>query len=324
VSLDGRADDLHRFALRCSAEAVEGHGLASAFDRAHDDATAMLVDSLLDRSDREARMAMRAAALLDGAPEIAVALENLSVTDPAQRANAIEVIDSVGRRDVVRPLLTMWDGTAPRTDVPQAIERLLTDPDPWIRACAELAHAGATAGASPRPRAGGTMSETLTTLSPMERVLFLRKVPLFAALPPPDLQPIAAIAVEQAFDDGETIASQGEIGDEMHIIVSGEIAVVATGDGQDRVLAVRTAGDAVGEMSVLTNEPRVADLIARGPVRLLSIERRRFESILRERPETSLGVIRVLCARLAEAPAAQAGATRDGAQAGDAAENGEP
>jgi CRP-like cAMP-binding protein len=37
-----------------------------------------------------------------------------------------------------------------------------------------------------------------------------------------------------------------------------------------------------------------------GPVRVLSIGRPQFESILRERPETSLGVIRVLCQRLAE------------------------
>ena len=33
------------------------------------------------------------------------------------------------------------------------------------------------------------MTETLPTLSTMERVLFLRKVPLFSALPPPDLEP---------------------------------------------------------------------------------------------------------------------------------------
>ncbi len=139
--------------------------------------------------------------------------------------------------------------------------------------------------------------ETLTTLSPMERVLFLRKVPLFAELPPPDLLPIASIAKEAAFADGDRIAEQGDAGDEMHVIVDGQIAVV-TGPS---VLATRSSGDVVGEMALLTSEPRMAGLVARGDVRVLSIDRRSFEAILRERPETSLGVIRVLCQRLTEA-----------------------
>jgi CRP-like cAMP-binding protein len=46
----------------------------------------------------------------------------------------------------------------------------------------------------------------------------------------------------------------------------------------------------------------MAALVAKGPVRLLTIARRQFESILRERPETSLAVMRVLCQRLAERP----------------------
>jgi CRP/FNR family cyclic AMP-dependent transcriptional regulator len=147
------------------------------------------------------------------------------------------------------------------------------------------------------------MTETLTTLSLMERVLVLRKVPLFTTLAPHDLEPIASIAREQAFAAGDTIAEQGEDGVEMHIIVSGGVSVT-TGTGDEaRVVATRSSGDVVGEMSLLTNEPRMAGLVCDGPVRVLTIDRPRFEAILRERPETSLGVIRVLCGRLAEGDA---------------------
>jgi CRP-like cAMP-binding protein len=76
---------------------------------------------------------------------------------------------------------------------------------------------------------------------------------------------------------------------------------VRAGSGAERTVAVRSEGDVVGEMAIVTNEPRMADLVARRAVRVLSIERRRFESILRERPETSLGVIRVMSRRLTEA-----------------------
>jgi HEAT repeat protein len=291
LPLDGQGDVVHRLAVRSVTDAVESHRLGSAIEDDHDEALLLLKDSLLHRSDLQALTGLRAAALLGGGSAMSVALENLSVSDPAQRANALEVIESVARRDVVRPLLSMWDGAPSRMDQHAALDELGNDPDDWIRACLELA----------TTRRGGPMTRTLTTLSPMERVLFLRKVPLFAELPPPDLQPIAAIAEEQAFADDEAIAEQGDVGNEMHVIVSGDVSVVVDDGGSRRVVATRSSGDVVGEMSIMTNEPRIAGLLARGPVRVLSIDRRRFESILRERPEISLGVIRVLCQRLTEA-----------------------
>jgi HEAT repeat protein len=291
----GRSTEVERFAAARVAEAVDRHRLGVAIDVDGDERLELLRDSLLARSERDARAGLRAASLLGGGVAMTVAIENLSVSDRAQRANALEVIESVARRDLVRPLISMWDSDPGR----QARERppldgLREDPDDWIRACAEFATAPT----------GGTMTETLPTLSTMERVLFLRKVPLFSELPPPDLQPIAAIAEEHVFDEGDTIARQGDVGDEMHIIVSGEVSVTVREGDDQRVVAVRSEGDVVGEMAIVTNEPRMADLVARGPVRLLSIDRRRFESIVRERPETALGVIRMLSRRLAEAPRA--------------------
>lgn len=152
------------------------------------------------------------------------------------------------------------------------------------------------------------MTETLTTLPVMDRVLFLRRVPLFADLPPQDLLPIAAIASEHSFADADTIAEQDDPGDEMHIIVSGYVMVILRqADGHQQVLAVRSAGDVIGEMAVITSGPRMASLAAKGPVRLLSIARRPFEAMLRERPETSLALMRVLCQRLADRDAATSG-----------------
>ena len=283
------------------ADVIEHRGTAAPDDQREADALRLLADSLRARAEADARDALRAAALLGGGPELRVALDNLATGDGLQRANALEVIENVAERALVHPLLVMWDGAAAPADETDALERARRDPDPWIRACAELA---ASAASPP----GGTM-QTLTTLSPMERVLFLRKVPLFTELAPPDLLPIASIGKEATFDDGDTIAEQGEPGDVMHVIVSGDVAVEAYDAGGRRVLATRSSGDVVGEMSLLTSEPRMAGLVARGPVRVLSIDRRAFEAILRERPETSLSVIRVLCQRLTEARDAQADAT---------------
>jgi CRP-like cAMP-binding protein len=87
----------------------------------------------------------------------------------------------------------------------------------------------------------------------------------------------------------------------MHIIVSGEVSVVVR-PGQDKghSLAVRVPGDVIGEMAVIASKPRMASLLARGPVRVLTIGRPEFEALLRERSEISLAVMRVLCQRLVD------------------------
>jgi CRP-like cAMP-binding protein len=129
----------------------------------------------------------------------------------------------------------------------------------------------------------------------MERILFLRKVSLFAGLPPEDLKQVAAIGLEQLYQDGEEIVHQGDLGDELFIIISGQVRVIK-GSGEE--LAIRGAGEYVGEMALLDQAPRSATLESKGEVRLLSIEKDDFDSILRQRPEVSLAIITVLCERL--------------------------
>ncbi len=147
--------------------------------------------------------------------------------------------------------------------------------------------------------------ETLATLSLMERVLFLRKVPLFAGLAPSELRAVAEVCTEQVFGAGAALARQGEEGEELHIVVSGAIRVTVAAGGAEHEVAVRRAGEYVGEMAIVSRAPRMASLAAVGDVRVLSIDRRRFERILRDRPEVGLAVMRVLADRLRESDAAR-------------------
>jgi CRP-like cAMP-binding protein len=137
---------------------------------------------------------------------------------------------------------------------------------------------------------------TLTTVPLVERVLFLHKVPLFAALDPADLQQVARIATERSFAAGDTLMREGDAGDALYVIASGSVKVERAGHH----VAVRGVGDAVGEMALVGREPRNATIVAETEVRALRIARPDFESMLRDRPETALGVIRVLSARLSE------------------------
>ena len=144
------------------------------------------------------------------------------------------------------------------------------------------------------------MKAPTAAISLIERVLFLRQVPLFADLTTSDLERVARIAEERGYADGEAIAAEGELGDELHIVVEGVVSVVQNRGGSEHELARRTAGDVVGEMSLITHKPRIASLVASGPARTIRIGRREFESMLRERPNVALAVMRVLAQRLTE------------------------
>ena len=85
----------------------------------------------------------------------------------------------------------------------------------------------------------------LTFLTLMERVLLLRRVPLLAGLAPSNIQPIAAVAHEYHFADGEIVFEKDEPGDELYTIVSGEVRVVSSRPG-GRGYRPRPPGDGRG------------------------------------------------------------------------------
>ena len=143
--------------------------------------------------------------------------------------------------------------------------------------------------------------DTLATLSLMDRILFFKRVNLLENLSPVDLKQVALIAEEEVYADGEVIAQQGELGDVLFVIVSGEVRVCSVRDGQEFEIARRRAGDYVGEMSIIGREPRMASLVAIGDVRTLCIDQKSFEGLIRERPDVSLTIIRELSKRLKEA-----------------------
>ncbi len=142
------------------------------------------------------------------------------------------------------------------------------------------------------------MTRSRTSMSPMERVLALRRIPLFAELSAADLRRLADIAEEATFADGEVISAEGELGDELHLVLGGTVVVTRGGAGSTSAVARRGSGDVVGEMSIITRSPRVASLVAEDNVRTLRIGRREFESVIRERPDVSLALLRVLAERL--------------------------
>jgi CRP-like cAMP-binding protein len=141
--------------------------------------------------------------------------------------------------------------------------------------------------------------ETSATLSTMERVLFLRQVPLFVRLEPEDLQSIAEISVERFFEPGDALVREGEIGDELFVIVEGSVRVTKHSNGDERLLRRLSSGDHLGELAILREQPRSATAVAEDkPVRVLALRGDALTAILEERPGVSLAMLSSLAERL--------------------------
>ncbi len=313
LDLGGHAETIRSLAQTRAELALHDHGLAVSVPR-DGDATGLLHDALRARALRHALVSLSALALVseDGAA-MRAALENLEPSGSEQLATALEAMEVAARAPLARSLIALWetDPAAPpqRRDV-RWLDEALSDQDPVIRGCAELVERPERPEEQPEERPeermaerGDQMAAEKTSMSPMERVLELRRIPLFAGLSPAELLRVAAIAEERTYVDGDVIGDEGEIGEELHIILAGTIRVVRQRDGSPVTVVRRTRGDVVGEMSIISRAPRVASLVVEGDVRTISIGRREFESMIAERPDVALAVMRVLAERLGAATA---------------------
>ena len=143
------------------------------------------------------------------------------------------------------------------------------------------------------------MADPETSLGEIERMLALRRVPLFERLEPEDLQRVAAVADERPFAAGTPIVREGEAGSELYVILEGRVRVEkAETDGTVRHLRFYDAGEHFGELAVLLERPRVASVIADNDVRTLVIDGDGLMAILHERPEAAMAMLATLAERI--------------------------
>jgi hypothetical protein len=163
---------------------------------------------------------------------------------------------------------------------------LLAHPDRWIRLCARVALA---------PQAPET--ELMAAL--IERTLFLKDSPLFAEVEAADLLALAEELEDREHAAGATILGEGDLPSGLHLVVEGEVRV-AQARGAVAVEVARLArGDALGELSILTNAPTSAACVAGTVVKTLFVPQEVFTRLLQEQPRLSIGLLRVLGERLA-------------------------
>lgn len=118
--------------------------------------------------------------------------------------------------------------------------------------------------------------------------------PVFSALPAELLGPIVDAGEERSYADDETIVRAGDPGDELFVVLEGEVRVERDGREITRI----ETGSFFGEVSVLDGGARSADVLAAGPVRCLAIPRDVIRTALAAHPGAAWAMLEILANRL--------------------------
>jgi CRP-like cAMP-binding protein len=124
----------------------------------------------------------------------------------------------------------------------------------------------------------------------------LRTVPLFAGLSDERLHRVAEAATPFEVEHGYVLAERGQPGSGMFVILDGNVEV----DIPNHEPLLMGPGEFFGELSLLTDAPRVARVHAVTPVRGLAIGRRVFTELLHDEPGIAVAMLPVLARRLVE------------------------
>jgi Cyclic nucleotide-binding domain len=127
----------------------------------------------------------------------------------------------------------------------------------------------------------------------------LSRVPLFAPLPPAELEYLAEKVAKRRVPAGEAVFRAGEHGDRFYVIVDGTVEV-SPKDAQPSEL---DAGDFFGEIALLKDVPRTADVVAKTDVELLELQREDFVAAVTGHAEASRAADSIVGARLGLSPA---------------------
>jgi CRP-like cAMP-binding protein len=256
---------------------------------------AATTDTLL----RQRRIAFRALELLES-PRVVRRVERaLRFGNARARGDALEVLSNLGDRAAAR-LLVLFHEPGPLEEriaalgatvpLPASRDAFLDDVrrsgDRWMQMALEARerHLGETP-ASPA--------------AVMDRLLALKRIPLFENLNLDQLDAVLRLARDATFLPGEVIVLEGDPGGELFLLLEGSAEAWLDYRGANpQQLSTMPAGSYFGEMAILDDEPRSATVVAREPARLLALDGDSLKALLREMPEISFELLRVMTARV--------------------------
>lgn len=131
-----------------------------------------------------------------------------------------------------------------------------------------------------------------------EEVALLRSVPLFQNFDPTKLKLLAFTSERITFADGQSLFSQGDMGDAAYVIIEGSADIIINTPNGPLTVARVSKNDFIGEIAILIDVPRTASITATSKLDTLKISKDLFFRLVKEFPEMAVEIMRELARRL--------------------------
>lgn len=129
-------------------------------------------------------------------------------------------------------------------------------------------------------------------------VPFLKRTLLFRDMVPEDLDKIIVKLQPLSLPKGATLYSRGDAGDSFYLITSGQVRLLSERGGREVITAFLGRGDALGELSLLTGEPRSVTVRLDTTSEFLVLSKKDFEDVVRENPSIMIILSRIIAQRM--------------------------
>jgi predicted acylesterase/phospholipase RssA/CRP-like cAMP-binding protein len=130
---------------------------------------------------------------------------------------------------------------------------------------------------------------------------YLKTASLFQSLTREDFESLDPSPEWFHIKGGETLIQQGDEETDYYLLVNGRLRVFVEDNGIRRSVAYINPGQSVGEMSLITGEPRSATVRAKVDSRLIRFFGSTFRTLMMRRPEAATEIIRTIVHRLRDA-----------------------
>jgi CRP/FNR family cyclic AMP-dependent transcriptional regulator len=128
----------------------------------------------------------------------------------------------------------------------------------------------------------------------MPDLYFLIEFPIFREIDGDDIDALAALCEETAFNAGTPVVKEGDPADGMYILKSGVLEVCRNVGGVVKSINLLSAGEFFGEMALIDGSPRSADVICKEDAVLIRLSSDAFRKLKKENPATALKIADVL------------------------------
>src|SRR5437588_3493857 len=144
-----------------------------------------------------------------------------------------------------------------------------------------------------RSKSNGTVTANNGTVRGLDPKA-LRRVKIFASMTDEQLERFAQFMEVERVPQWATIVRQGDPGDTMYFILDGELRVRINVGGRETILATLGVGEFFGDISLVDNGPRSADVVANQESTLVKISSRALDEVAKEAPELATPFLRAI------------------------------